>query len=607
MRAGPLLALLGAAACAPRHRPPAPAAAPPAAAAPGLEAAAGVRDPRLAAVLRAHWDATMARWPTFATAIGDHRFDDRLPDPSAEAEAAFAALEDALLEQALAIDPAALHPDDALTRALFVDELRRAASTRVCRFGDWSVSPRDNALVIAFGLPDDHPLAGPDDAARLLRRLEALGPAVDAAAARLRAGAEAGRVAPAETLRRTVEQLDAALLDPAPLRALSARAVPGLDGDAAAAWSAAVAAVVDAGALPALGRYRDTLRDDILPRGRPEPQAGVRFIPDGDACYAALVQSYTTLPLTAEMVHLSGKLAIASVHAELRALGPRAVGEGDLQALFTRLREDPELRFSTEAEVEAHARAALAAAEAAAPRAFGRLPATRCEVRPIPAHEAPFTTIAYYKQAVPGPQGTPGIYYINTWAPESRPRFEASALAFHESVPGHHLQIAVARELPDLPAFRRYQDATAFVEGWALYTERLADELGLYATDLDRLGMLSFDAWRSARLVVDTGIHHQGWTRAQAEAWMLENTPLAANNIRNEVDRYISTPGQALSYKTGQIEILALRAQAQAALGPAFSLPAFHDHLLSAGALPLPALRARMEAWIAAQLPPEAP
>jgi uncharacterized protein (DUF885 family) len=228
-------------------------------------------------------------------------------------------------------------------------------------------------------------------------------------------------------------------------------------------------------------------------------------------------------------------------------------------------------------------------------------------VRPIPAHEAPFTTIAYYKQAVPGPQGTPGIYYINTWAPESRPRFEASALAFHESVPGHHLQIAVARELPDLPAFRRYQDATAFVEGWALYTERLADELGLYATDLDRLGMLSFDAWRSARLVVDTGIHHQGWTRAQAEAWMLENTPLAANNIRNEVDRYISTPGQALSYKTGQIEILALRAQAQAALGPAFSLPAFHDHLLSAGALPLPALRARMEAWIAAQLPPEAP
>ena len=173
---------------------------------------------------------------------------------------------------------------------------------------------------------------------------------------------------------------------------------------------------------------------------------------------------------------------------------------------------------------------------------------------PIPDHEAPYTTIAYYSP--PHADGTkPGEYYINTYAPTTRPRHEAEVLAFHEAIPGHHLQIAIAQELPELPAFRKYMGQTAFVEGWALYTERLSEEMGLYTADTDRLGMLSFDAWRAARLVVDTGIHHKGWSREEAETFMKENTPLAENNIRNEVDRYITTPGQALAYKTGQIEM----------------------------------------------------
>ena len=231
------------------------------------------------------------------------------------------------------------------------------------------------------------------------------------------------------------------------------------------------------------------------------------------------------------------------------------------------------------------------------PRFFGTLPKASCIVRPIPEYEAPFSTIAYYQG--PNPDGSkPGEYFINTYAPETRPRAEARVLAYHESIPGHHLQIAIAQELDELPAFRRHMGITAYVEGWALYTERLAEEMGLYADDLDRLGVLSFDAWRASRLVVDTGIHALGWTRERAEQFLAENTPLALNNIENEVDRYINWPGQALAYKLGQLEIRALRAQAKEALGEDFSIQSFHDVVLEAGAVSLGVLRQQVEAWI---------
>jgi uncharacterized protein (DUF885 family) len=223
----------------------------------------------------------------------------------------------------------------------------------------------------------------------------------------------------------------------------------------------------------------------------------------------------------------------------------------------------------------------------------------------IPPYEAPFSTIAYYRP--PHYDGSkPGEYFINTYQPETRPRYELEALTWHESIPGHHLQIAIAQELGELPMYRKLYGSTAFVEGWALYTERLADEMGLYTGDLDRLGMLSYDAWRASRLVVDTGLHAMGWTRAQAEAFMLAHTALTPANIGNEVDRYIAWPGQALAYKFGQLEIFALRRQAEAALGPRFSLPGFHDVVLAGGGVTLPVLRLRVEAWITAGGAPSA-
>jgi uncharacterized protein (DUF885 family) len=205
-------------------------------------------------------------------------------------------------------------------------------------------------------------------------------------------------------------------------------------------------------------------------------------------------------------------------------------------------------------------------------------------------HEEKHSTIAYYRQ--PALDGSmPGRYFINTYAPETRPRYEAEALAFHEAIPGHHLQIAIAQELQDIPEFRKHTGVTAYVEGWALYSERLADEMGLYSGDLDRIGMLSFEAWRACRLVVDTGMHAMGWSRQQAIDFMLANSALAENNIVNEVDRYIAWPGQALAYKLGQLEILSLRAEAKQAAGDAFDIRKFHDVVLRNGAVSLTTLR----------------
>ena len=232
------------------------------------------------------------------------------------------------------------------------------------------------------------------------------------------------------------------------------------------------------------------------------------------------------------------------------------------------------------------AEASLARANAAIGDWFGRLPVAPCEVVPMPAHEEKHSTIAYYRE--PAADGSrPGQYYINTYAPETRPRYEAETLAFHESVPGHHLQLAIMQELTDLPDFRRFNGCTAFIEGWGLYTERLSEEMGLLSGELDHFGILSFDAWRASRLVVDTGIHALGWPRQRAIDFMTAHAPLGLNNIANEVDRYIAWPGQALAYKLGQLELLRLRAEARARQGHRFDIRRFHDVVLGEGALPL--------------------
>jgi uncharacterized protein (DUF885 family) len=360
--------------------------------------------------------------------------------------------------------------------------------------------------------------------------------------------------------------------------------------------------VVDEEIRPAFARFHASLVTEILPAARPAEKPGMCHVPGGADGYRRLVRMHTSLDVDPEALHRIGLDEIARIDDELAGLAARTIGASTLEDALVRLRTDPALYFATGDEVHAKAAASLARATEAIPAWFGQLPRARCEVVRMGPHEEAHSTIGYYRQ--PAADGSrPGQYFINTSEPATRPRYEAEALAYHESTPGHHLQTAIGQELPRLPEFRRHLGPTAYFEGWGLYTERLADEMGLYTGDLDRIGVLSFDAWRAARLVVDTGLHAMGWPREQAVRFMLAHTALAANNIANEVDRYIVLPGQALGYKTGQLEILRLRAEARERLGAAFDIRGFHDAVLGGGALALPTLRGVIETWTSSRLP----
>ncbi len=592
-----VLLLVGCGARAPRGGPD--VVAPPLA----KDAVAGVDSPVLRALLADEWDWQMRSSPTWATTMGDHRFDDRLPARDAASIARYQGEQRGFLARARAIDAAGLDARDRVTLALFTQELAGGVATQVCRSEQWRVSPRENPLVELGDLVDELEVTTVADGEHLVARLDAGTRLIDETIANLGAGLAAGRVAQAETVRRTVAQLDGQLAQPTAgwkMASPANAAHPSWSAAERARFAAAVTDTVEREVRPGLVRYRDFLRDRVLPRGRTGAREGLDGLPDGDACYRASILAELGEAHTPEELHALGLSEIARADGDIAALGKKVLGAPDLATTIQALRTDRSLYFSSKEELLAAAEADLARARAAIPRFFGRLPKTDCVVREIAANEAPFTTIAYYKQ--PHLDGSkPGEFFVNTYKPEVRPRYELATLAAHESIPGHHLQIALAMELGDVPIFRRELGTTAFVEGWALYTERLADEMGLYHDDLDRLGAASYDAWRASRLVVDTGLHAMGWTRAQAEQFMLEHTALTPENIANEVDRYITDPGQALAYKVGQLRILALRARAEQALGARFDLRGFHDAVLGGGAVTLPVLEAQVEAWIAAQ------
>jgi len=368
------------------------------------------------------------------------------------------------------------------------------------------------------------------------------------------------------------------------------------------AFTRAIDAAIAGAIRPAFERHRAALRSEILPRARDGAHAGILNVPGGSACYPRLIQVHTSLALPAQEIHSIGMEELKRIHAEMVRVGRATfgAGAGSLPELRRRLRAGSGAYFRTRAEVETAARKALARAQAAEPRFLGKLPRTPCVVKRIDEFEERDAPIAYYRPAaIDGSR--PGTYYVNTYQPATRARYEVEALAFHESVPGHHIQIAIAQELTGLPEFRKHAGVTAFIEGWGLYAEGLADELGLYKGGRERLGQLNFDAWRACRLVVDTGIHALGWSRERAIAFFEENVILAKENIVNEVDRYIAWPGQALAYKLGELEIRKLRAQVQARLAARFDMRTFHDRLLGGGAVSLPVLRAETEAWLATE------
>jgi uncharacterized protein (DUF885 family) len=556
---------------------------------------------RLASLAAEIWDSQMAAHPVYATELGDRRFDDRLRDNGPGALAADARRLIAWQQKAAAIDVAALPPADRVTHSALLDFLGFELELSEAGLDAWMVDPLDGPQVAYLNVPSFQPVRTVAEGEALVARWREIGPWIDRLIGTTRDSQRHGVSAPQALIRNVIAELDDLLGRPVedwPLVDPARAEHPEWTAGQGSAHADAVRAAVVDGIKPAFARYRAFLADELGPAARGDDRPGLSHLPGGAEAYARLVRSHTTLGLTPDEIHRIGLDETGRIDAEFRELGGRLLGTTDQPAILERLRSDPALHFATPTEVFDVAAASLARANAAIPAWFGRPPQAPCVVIEMGAHEAKYSTIAYYRQ--PAADGSrPGSYYINTTAPETRPRYEAETLAFHEAVPGHHLQIAIAQELDELPAFRRLSGPTAYVEGWGLYSERLSAEMGLLSGDLDRFGIASFDAWRACRLVVDTGLHAFGWSRDRAIRFMVEHTALAENNIANEVDRYLAMPGQALAYKLGQREILRLRDKARAAFGPAFDIRAFHDVVLGQGALGLTTLGEVVDAWIA--------
>jgi len=523
------------------------------------------------------WETALRENPTWATYLGDFRYNDRLPDLSDAGRARRLASAKGFLERLGKIDLAALPEGERVTADILRLQLEQSVEEHRHKFWQWAVDQLSGPQADFPQIMNYHPL---DDEKGLLARFRAFPAFIDQYLDNLRSGAREGRTAMRGAVERVTAQLRSLLETPPEASPFAAR-------------PAFVPAVRES-VYPAYRKMLEYLEGEYLPgsRGR---DVGIWALPGGAEAYRFLVRQHTSTDLTPEEIHRTGLEELRKIRLEM----DRIAG-GDLRAFTERLKKDPRSFYSTGPEILEGAGRQLDRAAAKLPQYFRRLPRTGCEVKAIEAYRAKDAPGAYYYP--PDEKMTrKGIFYANTHAPETRPRFTMPALAFHEAVPGHHLQIALAMELEDLPKFRRHAGFTAFVEGWALYAERLSDEMGLYEDDLARFGMLTYQAWRACRLVVDTGIHHLRWTRQQAIDFFLENVALSEGEVLNEIDRYIIWPGQALAYMVGQREIVALRDGARRALGPRFDLADFHDVVLRNGAVPLRTLRRLVGEWTASR------
>jgi uncharacterized protein (DUF885 family) len=481
---------------------------------------------------------------------------------------------------------------DEVTREVLISQARGVLdrlSTCMAEFtiSDLFVSP---AVALLTVLPMIG-LSGDEQARLHLTRLAAIPRYLEQAAERHRAGVAAGRVPVAHLVRAAIAHLDRYLADPA-ADPLLRQPAPSED------FATRRAELVEKTVRPAFVAYRDVLAREIEPHGRPEDKPGVCWLPGGKEIYAALVRSHTTTDRDPQELHETGLRLIGELSREYAEIGSRVFGTAELPEIFTRLRTDPALRWKDADELLDTARSAIERAERAAPDWFGHVPAYPWVVEPVPAAEAPGGPPAYYIQ--PSVDGSrPGTYFANTHQVTERFRHTAEVTAFHEAIPGHHFQLSTALGLTDLPLLRRIGNFTAYAEGWGLYTERLAQEMGLYSDDIALLGMLTTDSMRAGRLVVDTGLHAKGWSRQEAVDYLRDNTPMPQVEIESEVDRYIAYPGQALSYMVGRLEIQRIRGEAERVLGAKFDIRGFHDVVLGGGSLPMSVLDTVVGEWIA--------
>jgi len=547
------------------------------------------------------WQEDMADDPVHATQLGDARFNDRLPDMTQVAIDLRQKRNYARLQALAKIQRDKLDKADQLNFDLF----QRDIKTRIgaYQFKPWMFElstysgPQMLAEVAEFA-----PFATVKDYDNWIARINASAPFVDQWILQLTQGTQERLTQPRVIINKVLEQMKGPLTSDAeanPFYAPFKKIPAGIPDAEKARLTAAAKTAIQTVAIPAFQRFDKFLREVYLPASR--DSVGIYEIPGGDQYYRNRISYYTTLdnPDPAR-IHNLGLEEVKRIRAEMEKTLEGINFLGTLEQFLGFLRNDPRFFYKTPEELLAAYTKTAEGIKPQLPKLFGRLPKTDFGVRVIPAATAPTTTTAYYQP--PSLDGSrPGNFYVNLYKPETRPMWEVEALTAHEAVPGHHLQIALQYELTGLPNFRRNADYNAFVEGWALYSEKLGYDLGLYKDDFSRMGQLNYDMWRAVRLVVDTGMHAFKWSRDQAIYYFKQNTGKSDLDIQNEVDRYISWPGQALAYKLGQLKIQALREEAEKALGERFDIRAFHDKLLGMGALPLSVLEVEMRAWIAEQ------
>jgi uncharacterized protein (DUF885 family) len=522
-------------------------------------------------------------YPTWAHLQGDYRFADRFEEIGRAAEDDVIAAERTFAAEAGSIPTDRLTPDQRITREMVAWDATIRADLLSSRLEEFAVDPIfGEQAMLAVRIPK-LTLPNADVAEAMVGKLSGIATHFRDMADRHREGVGHDRTPAEFAIRQTVDQLDAWLARPVAEDPLLNTAEPQGVTDREA-WQGRLRDVISSDVRPALATYRDTLRDQVLPKARPDERCGLTWLADGAEAYDRLIRYYTTVPLTAQEIHDIGLRQVESLAVEYRALGPEVVGSADLDRIFEGLRSDPALHHTNAAEIVAASKTAMAKARAAMGDWFGILPKADCDVEATPSGAIAF----YFPPAKDGSRG--GVFFMNTSDPTGWGRYEIESTSYHEGIPGHHLQLAISGELDSIPEFRKRAFIAAYGEGWGLYTERLADEMGLYSTPLDQMGMLSADSMRACRLVVDTGMHALGWSRRQAIDYMLANSPMREGHVSVEVDRYAVTPGQALAYMIGRLEIQRIRREAEAALDDRFDIRAFHDAVLGSGPMPLPVL-----------------
>lgn len=566
----------------------------------GLPAIAGPAED-FAALLDESWEWRLRENPVWSSRLGDRRYNDQWSDMSLAAIERRDQDQRDFLRRLRAIDSSQLSEADALNHDLFRRQLENAIDGHQFKSYLMPMSQRGGVQSLE-STAETLRLANVQDYEDWLARMTQIENVIEQTTDLLEEGLRTGYMPPRILMERIPNQIGSQLVeDPelSPFFAAFESMPDSIGAEDRERIQQLAKEVIDDSIVPAYREFSNYFNETYLPASR--DSIGASALPDGEAFYEFRTRYFTTTQMTPDEIHRLGLNEVKRIRDEMQLVIDELEYAGSFDDFLNFLRTDSRFYYDTPEELFEGYLAVSKRIDPELVKLFGKLPRMPYGLRPIPDNIAPDTTTAYYNR--PAADGSrPGYYYVNLYRPEVRPKYEMEVLSIHEAVPGHHLQIALQMELEEMPNFRKYSGFTAFSEGWGLYSESLGYEMGFYKDPYSRFGALTYDMWRAVRLVVDTGMHYKGWTRQQAIDFFKANAAKTEADIVNEIDRYISWPGQALAYKIGQLKMLELRAEAEQALGDQFDIKAFHDALLGGGAVPMEVLETRMNRWLAEQL-----